>query len=111
MRATIRLCCGLMLTLMIYVSSRAAEPGATPGNRTTTPDGRFNTPCDWRGGRELCIVSFYRLIANPERYHGKLIAVTGYLRMAAGNVVLFPNELSFTGEANGEGCRVQLRCA
>lgn len=109
MRAVVGSCCGLMLALTICVDGLAAEAGATRKNATETADGRFNTQCyPWGNdqSRELCRVSFYRLIASPERYDGKLVAVHGFLGSIAGHVVLFPSESSFNAGALSEGIEV-----
>lgn len=109
MRAMTRAYWGLMLALLICVDGLAADAGDTRGSAASTPDGRFNTRCHPWGNdlpRELCRVSFYRLIATPERYDGKLIAVSGYLRSVAGSVVLFPSESSFNAGALSEGVEV-----
>ena len=87
----------------------AADASAARADVASTSDGRFNTQCHPWGNdqsRELCRASFYRLIASPERYDGKLVAVTGYLTSIAGRVVLFPSESSFKASALSEGIEV-----
>lgn len=76
--------------------------------RDLTPDGRFDTRClsSDRAGEELCRVSFYKLIAVPEKYHGRLIAVVGYLRTSFGRPVLFVNRDSFESNADYEGVAI-----
>lgn len=109
MNAMIRAGWGLALVLAIGVDGRAADAGATRKNAGPTPDGRFNTACHPWGNdqtRELCAVSFYRLIAAPERYDGKLVAVNGYLKSVFGRVVLFPSESSFNASSLSEGIEV-----
>ena len=44
-----------------------------------TPDGRFGTECQPRAFGNTCMLSFYRLLASPEKYHGKLVFVSGFL--------------------------------
>jgi hypothetical protein len=95
-------CCAILA----FRCGVAAETESSKGSRMTTPDGRFDTACfPWGedSSRELCRVSFYRLIASPERYDGKLIAVSGYLRRVFGKPVLFPNQASFEAGAQSEG--------
>lgn len=71
-----------------------------------TPDGRFNSRCmSWGNevSREFCTVSFYRLLATPEKYHDRLIAVTGYLIKLFNRPVLFVNRNSYEADADYEG--------
>lgn len=87
----------LLLLASVCVYSAEAQP---------TPDGRFGTSCypsSASPSGELCSVSFYRLIATPERYHKKNVAVTGYLIELFGKPVLFPSEASYRAGALGEG--------
>ena len=89
--------------LWVSAGSHAAD---APPEKQPTPDGRFGTQCyPWGANpsKGLCRVSFYRLIATPERYHNKPVAVTGYLRKVYGYPVLFPTESSFRASALSEG--------
>jgi hypothetical protein len=88
----------------------AAESISESRSSSRTPDGRFNTLC-LEGGRrgawkELCSVSFYRLIAVPERYHGRPVAVSGYLIRVFGNALLFPSESSYHASALSEALEI-----
>ena len=70
-------------------------------------------------GRPVCGVPFARLIANPERYQGAMIAVTGFLvATGAGSQSLFPGEDSYRNSgqyerieigAIGDGLRPKLQ--
>ena len=45
-------------------------------------DGRFGSNCTGSGqsaGGELCEVSFYRLLAQPEQYHERRVLLRGHL--------------------------------
>jgi len=89
----------------------AAGPLATAGEielspRTeTSPDGRFDTSC-YRAAREefgeQCEVSFYRLLAVPEKYHGRRVLVTGYLVQVFDRLVLYP-----TPERHATGIEIE----
>jgi hypothetical protein len=48
-------------------------------------------------------VSFYRLIAEPEKYDGRLVMIVGYLVDLFGAPVLFPNFSSFDSGSDVEG--------
>jgi hypothetical protein len=78
-------------------------------DNTKTPDGRFGTACydDPSWARELCQIPFARLLATPERFNGRLIAVTGYLRSVNGVLMLFPNRESFDAFAVVERVVIQ----
>jgi hypothetical protein len=92
--------------LLVLGQGFPADAQSSNSGSKSTPDGRFNTACfPWGedSSRELCRVSFYRLIASPERYDGKLIAVSGYLRRVFGRPVLFPGKSSFEASAQTEG--------
>jgi hypothetical protein len=71
-----------------------------------TPDGRFTSRCIAWGNdsnREFCKVSFYRLIATPEKYHGRLIGVVGFMITLFGEPVLFVNHDSYWANLDYEG--------
>lgn len=75
----------------------------------TTHDGRFKTRCDAWGidrTKELCELSFFRLIAQPEQYHGRLVGVTGFLVEDFGRFVLFPNQGSYDAGIDVEGVEI-----
>lgn len=72
----------------------------------TTFDGRFNTECPvWGrdGKKELCEVSFFKLIAVPERYDKKMISLTGFIIKSFGRIVLFPNKMRYDANLQIEG--------
>lgn len=50
--------------------------------------------CRAYGGvsEEVCPVSIIWLIANPEKMHGKVVAVQGYLSQIEGSYYLFPSQ-------------------
>lgn len=100
----------MALGFVAPVACRAAESTSESRPTLRTPDGRFNTLC-YEGGRraswkELCSVSFYRLIAVPEQYHGRPVAVSGYLIRVFGNPLLFPNESSYNASALSEALEI-----
>jgi hypothetical protein len=72
----------------------------------TTFDGRFNSRCNpWLRDShlEMCEVSFYRLLATPEKYDGRIITVTGFLVRVFGRPVLFPDRQSYDADLQYEG--------
>lgn len=56
-------------------------------------DGRAGTKCG-RDEIALCHVPFARLIASPEKFHGKRIIVTGLLASGPNGATLYPSEAS-----------------
>ncbi len=69
---------------------------SSPAVATETADGRFGTLCmPYRHDNVLCMTSMYRLIASPEKYHGKYVQVVGYLNTARGGPALCASEASF----------------
>jgi hypothetical protein len=73
-------CSIIVALLVISVRASIAEPG--PGAPDWSSDGRFGSKCGMpQGGTDkaFCLVPFTRLIAQPERYHGKRILLFGYL--------------------------------
>jgi hypothetical protein len=86
-----------------------------------SPDARAPASCapGYLDGRPVCGVPFARLIANPERYQGATIAVTGFLvTTGAGSQSLFPDEDSYRNSgqyerieigAIGDGLRPKLQ--
>lgn len=96
----------LILVCGVSVSSAREFTEKASDSTKPTVDGRFDTRCASSrtdASRELCYVSFYRLVASPERYHGKWVAVSGYLTQVSGRAVLFPNESSRKANALSEG--------
>lgn len=43
----------------------------------------------------VCEISFYKLLATPEKYSGKYIAVIGYMAISNGRLAVYPNENSY----------------
>jgi hypothetical protein len=54
-------------------------------------DGRAGTKCGWDESA-VCHVPFGRLIALPEKFHGKQILVTGLMAYGPNGVTLYPSE-------------------
>ena len=70
-----------------------------------TSDGRYGTKCYYtrQHSGDLCQVSFYALLAAPERYHGRHLAVAGYLIQISDRLVLFASKQSYESGVEGEG--------
>lgn len=97
----------LVLSVGLWTAPLVASPVGTNGTRTF--DGRFGSKClSWGRDttKELCQVSFYKLLANPERYDGKMISVSGYLVRAFDRLVLFPNRERYEADAQIEGIEI-----
>lgn len=43
----------------------------------------------------VCQISFYKLLATPEKYEKKYIAVVGYVAISNGRLAVYPTELSY----------------
>ena len=96
----------LLIVLTVLGSLSDRTHGQAAADAEATPDGRFGTACyPWNihGKNELCSVSFYGLIADPARYHGRAVKLSGYLVRVFGEPILFPNELSYKNGALTEG--------
>lgn len=79
----------------------------TAGSRRTV-DGRFGTQCSKLPGGDptpVCTISFYRLIALPERYDGKRIQITGFLVAGFDGIFLYPNKPSYDADVEGESVK------
>ena len=69
-----------------------------------THDGRFGTQCAQSAFGNTCMLSFYRLLATPEKYHGKLVLVSGFFIKVGGiEPMLFPNRDSYNSGETLEG--------
>ena len=94
----------LLCLLLLARSAQATEAVGQP-----TFDGRFGSKClAWErdNAREICQVSFFKLIATPESYDRKMIAVTGYLVKVFGRNVLFASKERFDADLQLEGIEV-----
>lgn len=84
----------LILTPLLHAESK------------TTFDGRFGTPCtSWakNPSKQICTISFYKLISSPEKYQSEVINITGFLVNVFGRPVLFPSRNSYDGDIQIEG--------
>lgn len=98
------------MNLLVCILLVLGSNSVAAGKLSPTPDGRFGSPCHRWGKdprKELCDVSFYHLFSKPETYHGRLIAVHGYLIKLYGSYVLFPSRESFDSGAEIEGIELQ----
>jgi hypothetical protein len=43
----------------------------------------------------VCKISFYKLLADPERYNNKYIAVAGYIDIDNGRLAVYPDKWSY----------------
>jgi len=87
---------GLLICLVVLGASLLPAP--LLAHESFTVDGRFNTLCrPWIGdtSKRLCVVSFYKLIADPEKYQGNLVQFHGFMGKVFGQLMVFPSEDSF----------------
>lgn len=94
----------LLLLILASVMSVSANGADISGK--TTFDGRFNTRCyAWAQDqqKELCEVSFFKLIATPEKYNHRMISVTGFIIKSFGGIVLFPTKERYDADVQIEG--------
>lgn len=93
-----------------------SPPSAVPASRDEfaelrnqigdfSKDGRAGTRCG-PDETELCHVPFVRLIASPEKFHGRRIIVTGLLASGPNGATLYPSEASARFDL-GDGIRLQ----
>ena len=93
---------GRELPVMAVTASNAYFPKGSE-------DGRFGSKCTASTlfGRSVCGVPFARLIASPERYQRRVVAVTGFLvATGQGHQSLYPSEDSYRNM--GEYERVEI---
>lgn len=92
----------LLLSALLLAQNLSAQT-ALPER---THDGRFGTQCYAWGrdaSRELCNVSFYKLIATPEKYDGRLVSVVGFIVKIFDQVVLYPSKERYEADVPVEG--------
>lgn len=63
--------------------------------------------CDQWAALPTCYVSWYRLLANPEAYRGKVVWLTGYLVSDFGELILYPDRTNYEG--GGEAASILLQ--
>jgi hypothetical protein len=100
--------CALLSAAVVLTASAevTAQRFTVESVENRSPDGRFGTRCyPWSGdtSRDLCEVSFYRLIATPERYDGQLIALTGFLISVFDDPTLFASRDAYTANVQVDG--------
>lgn len=54
-----------------------------------------------------CHVSWYRLLANPAAYRGRIVGVTGYLVSDFGDLILYPDKASYQRGNEDDGLILQ----
>jgi len=99
------------LTIFIFLVSGSFSLIASEvsNHQSRTVDGRFGTGCmQWIGdsSRDICYVSFYRIIATPERYDKKLIKLSGFLIKMFDQYIIFPSRDSYESGVDLDGIRV-----
>lgn len=109
MRKTILAIVAAALALSSLSVAAVGEPKVEFSERPEkSPDGRFSSQCAGIAvkSKRVCDVSFYQLLANPERFHGQLVRIVGFLVEFDGGLVLYPNSESYENGADIDG--VQL---
>jgi hypothetical protein len=94
--------------LLVAVLASTPQLSAATPLFDRTPDGRFETHCRYAspgtgGPEELCEVSFYKLIATPEKFDGRRVALRAFLIDLNGEPTLFPSRESYDSGADVEG--------
>jgi hypothetical protein len=76
---------------LLFASTAVAEEG-----EMDSWDGRNGTSCSTyvTVNAAVCAVPFGRLIAEPERFEGRFVLLTGYVEDRAGKTTLFPSRES-----------------
>lgn len=88
-------------TLLIFVVMSLSPLHAC----ANTPPERHLTKCYMspeNSDKQVCQVSLYAVISNPDRYEGETIRVTGYLRRVYDVIVLYPTRDAYIYSA-GQG--------
>lgn len=80
----------------LLVSSAVATAGERPpaaGQKAPIHE----AACKQWAALPTCYVSWYRLLANPVAYRGKIVWLTGYLVSDFGELILYPDKTSYEG--------------
>jgi hypothetical protein len=94
----------IVIALLAF-SMGASLAASGPVAPEASSDGRFGSKCGMpQGGTDkvFCLVPFTRLIAQPERYHGKRILLFGYLANDHDQPCLYASPDRSVGIAPGE---------
>jgi len=75
------------LLLAALVATSGLFPGAV---RAADPECSFTVK-----PVAVCEISFYKLLATPEKYDKKYIAVIGYMAISNGRLAVYPTEMSY----------------
>lgn len=95
----------MMVAFAFWAGDVAAKDAAK-----ATFDGRFNSKCYGHTlgvSGEVCDVSFYRLLAFPEKYNNKYVRVTGFLVNVFGRTILFLDKSRFDADMQIEGIELK----
>jgi hypothetical protein len=78
------------------VTKMPASGGSHSDLDAATYDGRGNTTCKqlYEVGKQVCLPSFTRLVAMPDRYHKMQLSLTGVVVERAGNLYLYRDPVS-----------------
>ena len=55
---------------------------------------------------KICDISFARLIAQPEAYHGRVVSIVGFLAIDNGDLTLYASEGDYERQVDGASVRV-----
>lgn len=93
-----KMCLVMSAGLAALLACAAAIAGAAPSTTRTVahplpPSGA--TGCAKWDQVSTCYVSWYRLLANPEAYRGRIVWITGYLVSDFGELILYPDKADY----------------
>ena len=97
-------CAGLLIT-----QKSAAEPSSHADAKIFTSEDRLSAECSFAAyHRSTCPVWFARLAAQPEKYHGRVVNVVGFLAVDFGELVIYASESDYEHRIDGASIRVKV---
>lgn len=98
------LCVGLLIT-----KQSVAEQSSHVDARIFTAEDRFNAECSFAAyHRSTCPVWFARLAAQPEKYHGRVVNIVGFLAVDFGELAIYASESDYEHRIDGASIRVKV---
>lgn len=95
MRGRVVLCaCFIAMSALGVGAPTAARESSAPLVRQEESVASKGTCGQWTR-RQACDVSWYRLLANPESYRGKIVRLTGYLVSDFGDLIFYPDKADY----------------
>lgn len=86
--------CSAVLLAFSVVALAAEHPSSAPESRHSK-QAAGKAQCEQWRALQACDVSWYRLLASPEAYRGKIVRLTGYLVSDFGDLIFYPDKANY----------------